>query len=235
MTEDRTLIVVPTYNERDNIEELCKGIREYLPTAEVLIVDDGSPDGTGAFATRLGEQMGGVRVLQRGRRLGIGSAYVEGFRVGLRDGYQLLCSMDADLSHEPRYLPALIEAATHADVAVGSRYVHGVSVLNWSLRRLALSVSANTYVRWVTGLPVRDSTSGFQCFRREVIEAIDVNRLRFSGYSFLVEIKYRAHRAGFRLQEVPIVFADRRFGVTKMNRREIVRSMWAVWVIRFTR
>jgi dolichol-phosphate mannosyltransferase len=143
--------------------------------------------------------------------------------------------MDADLSHEPRYLPALVGATEHADVAVGSRYLHGVSVLNWSLKRLALSVSANTYVHWVTGLPVRDCTSGFQCFRREALEAVDVDRLRFSGYSFLVEIKYRVYRKGFRIREVPIVFADRKFGVTKMNRREIMRSMWAVWAIRFTR
>lgn len=235
MPGDRILIVVPTYNERENIEELCEGVRAHVPTAEVLVVDDGSPDGTGAFASQLGHKIGGVRVLQRGRRLGIGSAYVEGFRAGLADGYDRLCSMDADLSHEPRYLPALIEATAHADVAVGSRYLHGVSVLNWSLKRLALSVSANTYVRWVTSLPVQDCTSGFQCFRRQALEAIDVSRLRFSGYSFLVEIKYRAHRAGCKLQEVPIVFADRRFGVTKMNRREILRSLWAVWAIRFSR
>jgi dolichol-phosphate mannosyltransferase len=232
---DRTLIVVPTYNERENLEELFEGIQTHVPGAEVLVVDDGSPDGTGELATRLGQQMGGVRVLQRGRRLGIGSAYVEGFRRGLAEGYRLLCSMDADLSHEPRYLPALVGATEHADVAVGSRYLHGVSVLNWSLKRLALSVSANTYVHWVTGLPVRDCTSGFQCFRREALEAVDVDRLRFSGYSFLVEIKYRVYRKGFRIREVPIVFADRKFGVTKMNRREIMRSMWAVWAIRFTR
>ena len=235
MAGDRTLIVVPTYNERENLEELFEGIHTHVPGAEVLVVDDGSPDGTGEFANRLGQRMGGIRVLQRGRRLGIGSAYVEGFRRGLADGYQLLCSMDADLSHEPRYLPALVGATEHADAAVGSRYLHGVSVLNWSLKRLALSVSANTYVRWVTGLPVRDCTSGFQCFRREALEAVDVDRLRFSGYSFLVEIKYRVYRKGFRIREVPIVFADRKFGVTKMNRREIMRSMWAVWAIRFSR
>ena len=143
--------------------------------------------------------------------------------------------MDADLSHEPRYLPALLAASETADLVIGSRYLHGVSVVNWSLERLALSVAANAYARVVTGLPVRDCTSGFQCFRREVLEAIDVARLRFSGYAFLIEVKYRSHRHGFRLAEVPIIFVDRRFGMTKNSIANIAQSAWAVWAMRLRR
>ena len=235
MARKHAIIVIPTYNERENLEELLEGIRSHAPHADVLLVDDGSPDGTAEHAEQLGARLGGVEVLQRGRRLGIGSAYIEGFQRGLASGYRWLLSMDADLSHEPRYLPGLMAAAESADVAVGSRYLLGVSVVNWSLKRLALSVAANAYVRRVTGLPVRDCTSGFQCFRREVLEAIDVSRLRFSGYSFLVEIKYRAHRQGFKLCEVPIVFIDRRFGLSKISPDEILRSVWAVWAMRLRR
>ena len=232
MNRGETLVVVPTYNECENLEELLGQIRLHVPAADVLIVDDGSPDGTAEAARALGERLGGVDVLQRGRRLGLGSAYREGFRRGLERGYRRLVSMDADLSHEPRYLPALLAASERADLVIGSRYLHGVSVVNWSLKRLALSVGANAYARRITGLPVRDCSSGFQCIRREVLEAIDINTLRFSGYSFLIEVKYRAFRRGFRLAEVPIVFIDRKFGQSKITRREIFRSVWAVWAMR---
>ena len=227
-----TLIVIPTFNEQENIVELLDGIRTNLPEADVLVVDDGSPDGTASRAEESGRRLGHVAVLRRPGRLGIGSAYVEGFRRGLADGYPFLFSMDADLSHEPRYLPALRAAAASADLVIGSRYLHGVSVVNWSLGRLAMSVGANAYARRITGLPVHDCTSGFQCIRREVLEAIGVDRLRFSGYSFLIEVKYRAHRRGFRLAEVPIVFTDRKSGQSKITRREVLRSVWAVWAMR---
>ena len=229
------LIVIPTLNEAENLTELLEGIRAHAPAARVLIVDDGSPDGTARLARELGERLGGIEVLERGRPLGLGSAYVEGFGRGLAQGCRRLVTMDADLSHEPRYLPALIAGTETADLVVGSRYMRGVSVVNWSLYRLAMSLGANTYARRVTGLPVRDCTSGFQCIRREVLEAIDVSTLRFSGYSFLIDLKYRAHRLGFRLAEVPIVFTDRKFGFSKITRREIWRSVWAVWAIRLAR
>jgi glycosyltransferase involved in cell wall biosynthesis len=232
MTGEGTLIVVPTFNERENLTELLEGIRSHVPAAHVLVVDDASPDGTAREAALLGERLGAIEVLRRPRRGGLGSAYVEGFQRGLAEGYERLVSMDADLSHDPRHLPALIEATTEADVAVGSRYLRGVSVVNWSLRRLALSVAANAYARRITGLPVRDCTSGFQCLRREVLVAIDPARLRFSGYSFLVEVKYRAHRLGFRLREVPIIFVERRAGLSKIGWGEIARSLWAVWALR---
>ena len=232
MTPGDTLVVVPTYNERDNLTELLEQIRVHVPAADVLIVDDGSPDGTAELALELGRRLGRVDVLQRGRRLGLGSAYREGFQRGLVRGYRRLVSMDADLSHEPHYLRAMLEMCERTDVVIGSRYLHGVSVVNWSLKRLSLSVAANLYARTVTGLPVRDCTSGFQCFRREVLEAIDVTHLRFDGYAFLIELKYRAHRRGFRLREIPIIFVDRRFGVSKNGFHDIVQSAWAVWAMR---
>jgi len=229
------LIVVPTLNEGENLTELLEGIREHAPEAHVLIVDDGSADGTEALARELGARLGNIDILQRGRRLGLGSAYVAGFGLGLERGYRRFISMDGDLSHDPRHLPALLAASEQVDVVVGSRYLHGVSVVNWGLRRLALSVAGNRYSRLVTGLPVNDCTSGFQCFRREVLEAIGLERLRFRGYSFLVELKYRAHRAGFRMREVPIIFVDRRFGFSKLGVRHVLQSIWAVWAMRFGR
>jgi dolichol-phosphate mannosyltransferase len=232
VTERDVLVVIPTYNERENLRELLAGIREHAPGASVLFVDDGSPDGTAEEAEALGRGLGGIEVLQRGRRLGIGSAYREGFARGLASGYRRFVSMDADLSHEPRYLPAILAASERADVVIGSRYVRGVSVVNWSVKRLVLSVAANGYARAVTGLPVRDCTSGFQCFRREVLEAIHVERLRFNGYAFLIELKYKAHRRGFRLSEVPIIFIDRRFGKSKLGLSNVAQSGWAVWALR---
>lgn len=230
-----SLIVIPTYNERENVGELLEGIRTHLPQADVLLVDDGSPDGTAAEAEAIGRRLGRIEVLRRAGRLGIGSAYVEGFRHGLARGYRHLFSMDADLSHEPRYLPVLRAAAEDADLVIGSRYLHGVSVVNWSLQRLAMSVFANAYARRITGIPARDCSSGFQCIRATVLETIGIDHLRFSGYSFLIELKYRAFRAGFRLREVPIVFTDRKFGQSKITQREVLRSVWAVWAMRFGR
>jgi glycosyltransferase involved in cell wall biosynthesis len=226
------LVVVPTYNERENLDELVTGIRIHAPAADVLVVDDGSPDGTADAAAAFGD---GVDVLRRGQRLGIGSAYRDGFRLGLTRGYRRFITMDADLSHDPRHLPALIAASADADFVVGSRYLHGVSVVNWSLQRLFLSVAANTYARIITALPTRDCTSGFQCIRREVLEAIDPEHLHLTGYAFLVELKYRAFRRGFRFSEVPIIFVDRRYGSSKLGMRHVLRSMWAMWTLRFGR
>jgi dolichol-phosphate mannosyltransferase len=238
VSERDVLVVLPTLNERANLTELLEGIRTHAPDVDVLVVDDGSPDGTAALAAEIGARLGRVEVLQRGRRLGLGTAYRDGFRVGLERGYRRFVTMDADLSHEPRYLPDLLAATApgaDADVAIGSRYLQGISVVNWDLKRLVLSVAANRYARTITGLPVRDCTSGFQCFRREVIQGIDPARLRFRGYSFLVELKYRAHERGFRLREVPIIFIDRRFGSSKLGPRHVLQSLWAVWAMRFGR
>jgi dolichol-phosphate mannosyltransferase len=224
----RLLIVVPTYAERDNLEALFTGIRQHRPDADILVVDDASPDGTADFAEQLGAQLGRIGVMRRPGRFGIGSAYRDGFRQGLAQGYDRLVSMDADLSHDPQYLPALVEQTETADVAIGSRYLRGISVINWGLHRLILSVGGNRYTRLVTRLPVRDCTSGFQCFRREVLERINVERLRSNGYAFMVELKYRAHRLGFHLAEVPIIFIDRQLGTSKNGVGNIFQSMWIV-------
>lgn len=229
------LIVVPTLNERENLAELLHGIRRHVPNADVLIVDDGSTDGTADLAAELGRTLGRIDVLQRGRRLGIGSAYREAFAHGLEQGYRRFVSMDGDLSHDPEYLPALLAATEDADVAVGSRYLHGISVVNWSLQRVFMSALANACARLVLGLPVRDCSSGFQCFRREVLEAIDLGTLRSTSYSFLVEMKHRAHRRGFRLVEIPIIFVDRRFGHSKLGTREVIRSAWTLLDLRLRR
>jgi glycosyltransferase involved in cell wall biosynthesis len=232
MPDRDVLVILPTYNERDNLDELCEGIRRHAPGADLLIVDDGSPDGTAAHAETLAARLGGIEVLQRGARRGIGSAYRDGFRRGLAGGYRWLVSMDADLSHEPRYLTPLLAARAQADYVIGSRYLQGVSVVNWSLERLALSVAGNAYARTITAMPVRDCTSGFQCIRREVLEAVGVDRLRFNGYAFLIECKYHAYRHGFRLHEVPIVFVERRAGFSKNSVRTAFQTLWAVWAMR---
>lgn len=228
MPTGRLLIVIPTYTERENLEALFTGIRLHQPDADILVVDDASPDHTADWAEELGARLGRVAVLRRPGRFGIGSAYRDGFREGLARGYDRLVSMDGDLSHDPQYLPALVHLTETADVAIGSRYLHGISVVNWNLRRLAVSVGGNRYTRLVTRMPVHDCTSGFQCFRREVLEGIDVGRLRSNGYGFLVELKFLAHRLGYRLAEVPIIFVDRRFGRSKNGIGTVFRSMWTV-------
>jgi dolichol-phosphate mannosyltransferase len=236
VSRDDVLVVVPTLNERENLDELVRGIRTALPDAHLLIVDDGSTDGTTEAAAAFGVERGDVHLLARGRKLGIGSAYRDGLGWGLARRYQRFVTMDGDLSHDPRYLPELVGAVgDDVDVAVGSRYLHGVSVVNWSLQRLAMSVLANRYARLVTGLPVRDCTSGFQCFRRAVLETIAPSTLRCDNYAFLVELKFRAHRAGFRFHEVPIIFVDRRFGFSKLGYRHVAQSTLAVWAMRFGR
>ena len=235
MSTSRILIVIPTYKERENLETLFTSIREHQPEADILVVDDASPDGTAEYAESLGARIGRVCVLRRAGRFGIGSAYRDGFRRGLEQGYDRLVSMDGDLSHDPSYLPDLVRLTESADVAIGSRYVHGISVVNWDLKRLALSVGGNRYARLVTGLPVRDCTSGFQCFRREVLERVGVGRLRSNGYAFLVELKFLAHRYGFRLRELPIIFIDRRFGLSKNGVGTIFSSMWTVSTLPFRR
>lgn len=230
MDRAATLVIIPTVNERETLADLLGGIRRHAPEADILLVDDASTDGTPEAARALG-----ATVLTRDRRLGIGSAYRDGFAWGLARSYSAFVSMDGDLSHDPRYLPELLAALAEADLAVGSRYLRGISVVNWDLKRLALSVFANRYARAVTGLPVHDCTSGFQAFRRQVVEGLDIASLRGRGYSFLVEVKYRAHRLGFRLREIPIVFVDRRGGFSKLGPRHVAQSAWHVSTLRLRR
>ena len=228
----KALIIIPTYNERENIRELLAQIfAQKLPT-EVLIVDDNSPDGTGSLADEMAAADPRVHVMHRAGKLGLGSAYVAGFKYALARGYDAVFEMDADFSHNPESLPEFLRELEHCDVVLGSRYLNGVTVVNWPLSRLILSYSANVYSRVVTGLRVKDLTGGYKCFRRQVLEAIDLDRVRSDGYAFQIEINFKAWRKGFRIREIPIVFVDRRAGVSKMSRRIVWEAAWMVWRLR---
>lgn len=229
---DRGLVVVPTYNERENLPAIVPRILETDSRLDVLVVDDGSPDGTGAIADEMAAANPRVHVLHRTAKEGLGRAYLAGFRWALERDYAWVFEMDADFSHDPKYLAALLEAVQGADLVIGSRYKSGVNVINWPMSRLLLSWFANKYVRWITRLPLTDATGGFKCFRREVLAAIPLDRVRSNGYAFQVEMSYRAWKRGFRLLEVPIVFVDRVEGQSKMNKRIVREAVWMVWWLR---
>jgi len=229
---ERMLVVMPTYNERVNIPLIVPAVLAQHPAVELLIVDDNSPDGTGAIADQLAAEDPRVHVLHRAGKEGLGKAYIAGFRWALECGYDLMFEMDADFSHDPRFLPAMIEAAGDADLVLGSRYKTGVNVINWPISRLLLSLGANHYARWVTGLPLTDSTGGFKCFRRKVLEAIPLDRVRSNGYAFQIEMSFLAWKRGFRLKEIPIVFTDRVEGQSKMNKKIVREAIWMVWWLR---
>ena len=229
---ERALVVVPTYNERVNLQGIMPQILQQDPRLEVLVVDDNSPDGTGELADQLAAADPRVHVLHRPGKAGLGKAYLAGFRWALDRGYDLVIEMDADFSHDPKYLPHLLRAIEDADLVIGSRYRAGVNVINWPISRLLLSLGANQYARWITGLPLTDSTGGFKCFRRRVLEAIDLERVRSNGYSFQIEMSFRAWKKGFRLSEIPIVFTDRVEGQSKMNKRIVREAIWMVWWLR---
>jgi dolichol-phosphate mannosyltransferase len=229
---ERALVVLPTYNERVNLPLIVPQILEQDPRLEVLIVDDNSPDGTGQLADELVAADPRVHVMHRAEKAGLGKAYLAGFRWALDRGYDYVLEMDADFSHDPKFLGQLLAAARDADLVIGSRYRAGVNVINWPISRLLLSLGANQYARWITGLPLTDSTAGFKCFRREVLEAIDFEKVRSNGYSFQIEMSFRAWKKGFRLVEIPIVFTDRMEGQSKMNKRIVREAIWMVWWLR---
>jgi dolichol-phosphate mannosyltransferase len=222
------IVILPTYNERDNLPLVVSALLAH-DAVDVLVVDDGSPDGTGAIADRLAAENPRVRVLHRTGLRGLGRSYVEGMLHALSIGATHVIQMDADLSHDPAAVPLLLDAAADADVVIGSRYVPGGRVQNWPWRRLALSTFANSYVRTITGLTARDCTSGFRCWRREALEKIRLERLRSDGYAFQVELTWEAQRAGCRLAEVPITFVERRAGASKLSGSVIVESMLLPW------
>lgn len=229
-------VVLPTYNEAENVERLLAAVLAKLPpSARVLVVDDGSPDGTGEIADRLAAAEERVRVLHRAEKEGLGPAYIAGFREALAGGAGLILEMDADFSHDPAYLPHLLEAAGRADLVIGSRYVSGGGVSDWGPLRRAISRGGSAYARLVLGVEVKDLTGGFKCFRREVLEAIDLDAVDARGYAFQIEMTYRALRAGFRVVEVPIVFRDRRAGSSKMDSSIVLEAVWQVPRLRFGR
>jgi dolichol-phosphate mannosyltransferase len=230
---ERALVVVPTYNERENLTRLIPQILGQDPRLDVLIIDDASPDGTGELADRLAADEPRLQVLHREGKLGLGTAYIAGFRWALERDYDAVFEMDADFSHDPEHLPQFLAALREFDVVLGSRYLHGrVTVVNWPMPRLLLSYAANIYARWVTGLPVSDATGGYKCFRRRVLEEVRLDRIGSEGYSFQIEINLRAWRKGFTLGEIPIVFADRNIGESKMSKRIVVEAVWRVWALR---
>jgi dolichol-phosphate mannosyltransferase len=234
MATPEAWLILPTYNEAENIGPFVAAVLENLPAnARVLIVDDSSPDGTGEIADRMAAEHEAVGVLHRPLREGLGPAYIAGFREALAGGAELILEMDSDFSHEPAYLPSLLEAIEGADLAIGSRYVRGGGVGDWGAMRRAISRGGSTYSRLVLGVEVKDMTGGFKCFRREVLEAIDLDAIRSKGYAFQVELTYRVVQKGFRVVEVPIVFRDRRVGSSKMSRAIVAEAIWRVPMLRF--
>lgn len=226
------MVVIPTYNERGNIEKIIPQILAQDAGLHILVVDDNSPDGTGEIADRLASANDRIHVLHRRGKLGLGSAYREGFRYALEQGAGSVIEMDADFSHDPAMLPVFLEKMQSVDMVVGSRYLNGVSVVNWPLRRLMLSYFASVYTRIITGLRLSDCTSGFKCFRREVLQAIDLTKIRSDGYSFQIEMNYRCHEKGFRIGEVPIIFIDRHAGTSKMSRQIVLEAVVMVWKLK---
>jgi dolichol-phosphate mannosyltransferase len=233
-TEVRALVCLPTYDERENLEPMLRALGEVLgPDDRVLVIDDNSPDGTGELADRLTAELAFVDVLHRSRKEGLGPAYLAGFRRALEQGAELVVEMDCDFSHDPSDVPRLLEAAAHADLVLGSRYVPGGGIENWGRVRRFVSAGGSLYARIVLGVPVRDLTGGFKCFRRRVLESIDLGAVHSKGYAFQIELTFRALRRGFRVQEVPIRFVDREVGGSKMSRAIVLEAIWRVPLLRF--
>lgn len=231
---ERSLVIVPTYDEKENIEGLISAVLSQDPAIDVLVVDDGSPDGTGDLVDSIAAENSRVHAIHRAAKLGLGTAYVAGFKWALARDYQFIFEMDADFSHSPGRLPEFLKAIQTADLVLGSRYLNGqVNVVNWPMGRLFLSYSANIYARRVTGLPVSDATGGFKCFRRGVLESIDLDDIKSNGYAFQIEMTVRTWKKGFRIVEIPIVFVDRTEGSSKMSKRIVREAVWMVWRLRW--
>jgi dolichol-phosphate mannosyltransferase len=229
----KALIIFPTYNEKENIEKIAAAVLEKADNIEVLIVDDNSPDGTGDIADRMVEGNSRIHVEHRAGKAGLGTAYIHGFKWAIEHKYDYIFEMDADFSHSPDYIIDFLETIANHDLVLGSRYISGVNVVNWPMSRLLLSYFANVYSRLVTGLPVRDATGGFKCFRREVLEAIDLDAVKSNGYTFQIEMSMRAWVRKFRIKEIPIVFTDRQHGASKMSKKIVREAIWMVWWLRW--
>jgi dolichol-phosphate mannosyltransferase len=230
--EQRAVIIIPTYNELNNIQKLIPQILERYPSVDILVVDDNSPDGTGNFVESFSKSEKKVKVLKRERKMGLGTAYIAGFRYALSEGYDYIFEMDADFSHDPKEIENFLCAIKEYDLVLGSRYINGVNVVNWPMQRLLLSYFANMYTRFITGLPVRDATGGFKCFRRKVLESIDLDKVRSNGYAFQIEMTFKAWKKGFTIGEIPIIFIDRHQGSSKMSKKIVREAVTMVWKLR---
>lgn len=226
----KTLIIIPTYNELDNLHPLLEQVFSFAPDTDVLIVDDNSPDGTGKLADEIHEENPQVAVLHRTGKLGLGTAYIAGFKYAIEHGYDAAFEMDADFSHDPRYLPDFLKAIEHADLVIGSRYIPGGDTPNWSLLRRFISGGGNLFARFMLGIPVHDCTAGFRCYRRQALESINLDTIQAQGYAFQVELAYRTTQLGFKVVETPIVFMDRRVGKSKMSSTIFFEGF--LWVLR---
>jgi len=231
-TVPRILVIIPTYNEIENIECLIQVLLGIHQMLEILIVDDASPDGTGDLVEQIGARESRVHLLRRSRKLGLGSAYVEGFRFALSRSYTYIFEMDADFSHDPYDILRFLDAIEEADLVLGSRYIHGITVVDWPLSRLLLSYFGNLYDRLITGMPIRDTTGGFKCFRRQVLEVLDLDRVSSEGYSFQIEITFKVWKKRFRVVEIPILFRDRTRGKSKMSFKINREAVWTVWKLK---
>lgn len=236
--EKRAVVIIPMYNERENAAAIIDAVMELPRRFDVLVIDDSSPDGTGAIVkTKIAEYPGRVHIIERKGKLGLGTAYITGFKWSLEQGYDIICEMDADFSHNPKDLLKLREEVEsgRADLSVGSRYISGVNVVNWPMGRVLMSYFASKYVRLITGIPVHDTTAGFVCYSSDVLRTIDLDRVRFKGYAFQIEMKYTAYRLGFRIKEVPIIFVNRVLGTSKMNSSIFGEAVFGVIKLRFMR
>jgi len=232
--EERALVIIPTYNEKENIRSIVELVLSQAPNVDVLVVDDNSPDGTAGIVNEMAVANPRIHLMSRPGKRGLGTAYIAGFKWGLTRGYAYLIEMDADFSHDPREIPNMLNAIQQADLVLGSRYTNGVRVVNWPLSRLILSKGASYYVRMITGLPVADPTGGFKCFRRRVLETIELDQVQSNGYAFQIEMTYKAWMGGFRVREIPITFVDRYAGQSKMSGHIVREALWMVWALAFS-
>jgi dolichol-phosphate mannosyltransferase len=232
MLEYKTLVIIPTYNEMDNIPKLLPIVLSKDDSINILIVDDNSKDGTAQYVIEQQKSNPRLHLLQREKKLGLGTAYIAGFKYALANGYDFIFEMDADFSHNPDEIPGFLKAIKENDLVLGSRYIDGVRVLNWPMRRLLLSFFASVYTRIITGMPVRDATGGFKCFRRKVLEGIDLDKVQSNGYSFQIEMTFKAYKKGFKIKEIPIVFMDRVKGTSKMSKKIVYEAVFMVWKLR---
>ncbi len=229
----KSLVIIPTYNEKENIREIINAVLKVVPETDILIVDDNSPDGTGKIVKELMEKDKRIHLIEREGKLGLGTAYVAGFKYAIEKGYDWVVQMDADFSHNPEDIPRFFKYIGEYDLIIGSRYVDGISVVNWPLSRLFLSYFANVYARLVTGVPVKDLTGGFKCIKSDVLKTIDLDSIKADGYGFQIEINFLAYINGFKIKEIPIIFIDRRAGYSKMSRKIVWEAFWLVLKLRW--